>query len=199
MAEPDDPIGQARQGGIWLVGLSGGAIGGALAKLDWLLRFPFSAKVAFFVAFIGFLVSIYFGVSYVAQLLPLKQLQQKKKDAEEQRKAQAEIEGIKSELAAANGKASRFHYLTIIPFLVACVSVVVCLCLLLFKPWEIVPSPAAAISPNKYVITNVPVHYHGRLTHSHTLLLDQQTGEVWELTCQNGKIVEFRSVSRGPR
>ncbi|MBZ5656332.1 MAG: hypothetical protein LAO56_13760 [Acidobacteriia bacterium] len=198
MPEPDDPISQARQGGIWLVGLSGAAIGGALAKLDWLIKFPPSAKIAFFVAFIGFLVSIYFGVCYVGQLLPLKQLVQKRKDAEAEHKDQAEIDKIKQQIKNANTKSDFFHYSAIIPFLVSCIAVLVCLNTLLFKPWDIERPPLPPVPPNKYLITNVPVHVHGRLTHSHTLLLNQQTGEIWELTCENGKIIAFRSVPVAP-
>lgn len=48
--EADDPISQARQGANWLVGLSGAAIGGALAKLDWVLKFPSSGQIAFLIS-----------------------------------------------------------------------------------------------------------------------------------------------------
>jgi hypothetical protein len=52
---------------------------------------------------------------------------------------------------------------------------------------------ASAPSENKFEITNPLVHVNGHL-HSHTFLLNKQTGEIWEMTCKKGKTVEFRPV-----
>jgi hypothetical protein len=40
------------------------------------------------------------------------------------------------------------------------------------------------------------VHTGGRLSHSHTFLVDQQTGELWLMTCRGDKTVEFRRVQK---
>jgi len=53
---------------------------------------------------------------------------------------------------------------------------------------------ASAPSENKFEITNSLVHVNGHLSHSHTFLLNKQTGEIWEMTCKKGKTVEFRPV-----
>jgi hypothetical protein len=201
MPEPEDAVSQGRQLGIWMVGLSGAALGGALAKLDWLVRFPSPAKVVFLVAFIAFLTSFYYGVVYAQQMLAWKRLDDKRKEAEQNQRPQAEIDKIRGDIDKASEKAKGFHRLRSIPFLLGCFLVWVCLVILLFMSWEIERPPAAAIPPpppNKFLITNVPVHIHGRLDHSHTLLLNQQTGETWELSCKNGQLIDFRSVPVRP-
>jgi hypothetical protein len=201
MPDAEDAVSQGRQLGIWMVGLSGAALGGALAKLDWLVRFPPLAKGIFLVAFIAFLASFYYGVVYAQQMLVWKQLDDKRKEAIQSGRPQAEIDRIKDEVGEVSKKANRFHLLRFVPFLIGCLLVLVCLGMLLFTPWEIERPPVAVIPPpppNKFLITNVPVHIHGRLDHSHTLLLNQQTGEMWELSCKNGQLIDFRSVPVKP-
>ena len=53
---------------------------------------------------------------------------------------------------------------------------------------------AEATPPVSYTIVNVPVHVRGRLSHSHTFLLNQQTGDVWLMVCGSNKMVEFKRV-----
>jgi hypothetical protein len=40
------------------------------------------------------------------------------------------------------------------------------------------------------------VHSRGRLSHSHTFLVDQQTGALWLMTCRGDKMVEFHRVQK---
>src|ERR1017187_9639339 len=196
--EADDPISQARQGANWLVGLSGAAIGGALAKLDWLLKFPKSGKFAFLIAALFFLLSILAGVFYTFQLFALKQRKQKLEEEKGKQPLDAQaVASAKTGLDDANDKVARFHFATMTTFLLAGVTTLVCLGFVLFNSTSpTLPPKSAPIAPNPYPLTNVPVHIAGRLSHSHTFLLNQQTGEVWLMTCHADKTVEFRRVQK---
>ena len=191
--EADDPISQARQGANWLVGLSGAAIGGALAKLDWILKFPPAGKMAFLVAAFFFFLSILAGVFYAFQLFALKQ-RKLKLDEEKGKQAptQTAIDAAEARLKEANQKVARFHIGTMVTFALAGAATLVCLGFVLNAPLP--PKPAAAAS-NHYVLNHV-VHTGGRLSHSHTFLVDQQTGELWLMTCRGDKTVEFRRVQK---
>jgi len=191
--EADDPISQARQGANWLVGLSGAAIGGALAKLDWILKFPPAGKMAFLVAAFFFFLSILAGVFYAFQLFALKQ-RKLKLDEEKGKQAptQTAIDAAEARLKEANQKVARFHIGTMVTFALAGAATLVCLGFVLNAPLP--PKPAAAAS-NHYVLNHV-VHTGGRLSHSHTFLVDQQTGELWLMTCRADKTVEFRRVQK---
>jgi hypothetical protein len=193
--EADDPISQARQGANWLVGLSGAAIGGALAKLDWILKFPPAGKKAFLVAAFFFFLSILAGMFYAFQLFALKQ-RKLKLDEEKGKQAptQTAIDAAEARLKEANQKVARFHIGTMVTFALAGAATLVCLGFVLNAPPP--PKPAVAAVPNHYVLNHVLVHTGGRLSHSHTFLVDQQTGELWLMTCRADKTVEFRRVQK---
>jgi hypothetical protein len=192
----DDPIGQASQGANWLVGLSGAAIGGALAKLDWILKFPVWGKIGFLVGASFFMLSILVGVFYAFQLFATRQRKQKL-DEEKARNPQVQhdLDEAKTNLDLANKKISKFHYATMITFAFACIATVSCLGAVLFNPVPSDPKPLP-VAQNAYTLGNFPVHAGGRLSHSHTFLLNQQTGVVWQMTCTKGNVVEFHRVRR---
>ena len=62
--------------------------------------------------------------------------------------------------------------------------------------YKIVNPQTLPSSEGSYQLVNSLVHANGHLSHSHTFLLNQRTGDIWEMTCRKGKTVEFRSVPR---
>ena len=195
--ESTDPISQASQGANWLVGLSGAAVGGALAKLDWVLKFPKWGKIGFLVASLFFMVSILVGVFYAFQLFALRTRKQKlDEEKAKQAPVQADIDAAKEKVSLANKKVAKFHYLTMATFAIACFATVSCLGAVLFQPAASPPPKPSSVAQNSYTLTNLPVHIGGRLSHSHTFLLNRQTGAVWQMTCQKGTLVEFHRVLR---
>jgi hypothetical protein len=195
--EADDPIGQARQGVNWLVGLSGAAIGGALAKLDWVLKFPSHGKVAFLFGGLFFLVSIIFGVFYSFELFSLKLGKQKLDEAQGHWPPDdAAVVSARTELVNSNEKVANFHNVTMAAFALAGIATVVCLGYVLFAPAPSPPPPPKLVPSNHYTLVNAPVYVRGKLSHSHTFLLNQQTGEAWLMTCRPDKTVVFRRVQR---
>ena len=193
--EADDPIGQARQGVNWLVGLSGAAIGGALAKLDGILKFPKSGKVVFLIAAFFFFLSILVGVFYAFQLFALKQRKQKLDEEKAKNPPNpANIATAETNLKSANEKVERFHNGTMVTFALAGAATLVCLGFVLLNP-DPVPVKPPVVS-NHFTLTNVPVSIGGLAAHTHTFLLNQQTGDLWLMTCRADKTVEFKRVKR---
>ena len=195
--QANDPISKASQGANWFVGLSGAAVGGGLAKLDMVEKFPFWGKVFFVIAAFFFLWSIVSGIFYYFQLLALAQASEKlTREEAKEHPDQAAIKAARDKRDAANLKISLFHFGAFVTFPLACMATVACLSFVIFAP---APVPAAnpPVAPaNHFSLTNVPVYIGGRISHSHTFLLDEQSGDAWLMICQPNKTVEFRKVKR---
>jgi hypothetical protein len=202
--ETSDPISSAGQGANWLVGLSGAAIGGALAKMDWVMKFPPWGKVLFFVAFLAFMVSILVGVYYAFELLALKSRKLKlMSELAKNSPVTADISKAQRDLDEANAKVSKYHIGTMVAFGVSCFFTAACLCNLLvaqnFNLTDPPPKPVVESrpEPNRYSLTDVSVTVGGHLSHTHTFLLDQLNGRVWQMTCKKGgETVSFQRVLR---
>lgn len=186
-----DPTGQSVN---WLVGLSGAALGGALLKFDWLLKLSPVAKVAVLIASFWFLLSILIGVYYAFQLLAVKARKDELAALKTQTPAPADgtIQHAQAAVDKAFLKARKFHYGTMFTFGLAGLTTIFALAVGLFSP----EPPKEPVRKNKYAITTSQVVLNGRVSHSHTFLLNQETGEVWEVVCRSGKLVEFRRVPK---
>jgi len=203
-ADPETPVGQARQGVNWLVGLSGGAVGSALLRLDWVLKFPAVAKWVFLLAATCFLASIAFGVFYAFELFALAQRKESLADlsnpANPEKKDEAarssEISSAKVKVSDANAKVHRFHDATFGTFVVASLLSIGVFYLVLFDcPDCKTPDPPTP-HPAIYVIDSTLTYVAGKPAHSHIFLLNQETGEMWEMVCQKAGLVEFRPVDK---
>jgi hypothetical protein len=204
--EPTDSIGQAQGRIKWLVGIAITFVGAALAKLDWIQKFSRAAQLASLVAIFFFLLTILFGVFYAFQLVAVSQRRQKLDEAKAKRVGD-EIDKAQDRLDSANEKVARFHGATLLMFIVAGMATVICLGFVLLEPSSKPPSsqpPPAQPNPEKsaevtsghYALINVPVHVHGRLSHSHTFLLNEKTGDIWLMVCRTDKTVEFKRVQK---
>lgn len=190
---PNDATSQLGQGINWLVGLSGGAIGGALLKFDWLLKLSPAAKKSFFAAAIFFFASILCGAYYLFQLFAMR----RRKDELDDIKSNwppdtGEIDQATKAFEKARKKARIYHYLTMLTFGVASIASLFAIRYALFRASNLSEKPLS----NKYLITTALVHLKSGSLHSHTFLLNQQTGEIWELTCRSNGTVEFRRVPK---
>jgi hypothetical protein len=200
--QENDTFSRAGQAANWFVGLSGAAVGGGLAKIELIERFPGSGKVAFVLGAFLFLWSIVSGIFYIFQLLPASQEKEKfdREDAKNPRD-EAAWKAAKEAREAAGKKIKGYHYATLVSFVLACLATLACLiCVLVWglapeeKPATQASAAAAPAPPNRFTLVTVPVHQNGRLLHDHTFLLDQLTGDAWLMECQPGKSVEFRRV-----
>jgi hypothetical protein len=57
------------------------------------------------------------------------------------------------------------------------------------------PSGASAAPPDRFIVTYSALHQGAHGKETHTFLLDQQTGEVWQMRCFAKNQVEFVPVS----
>lgn len=196
--EKESLFSKAGQGANWLVGLAGAAVGGGLAKLDELKTFPLIAKCAVLLATLGFLVAIIAGIFYYFETLEVAQAKEKLDKAEAAEPPDPQkLKEAKKARTEANGRLSLYHYGSLIFFSFASLATFAGFCDVIFAAGQEPPKPPAAPPPNHFSIVNVPVQINGRLSHSHTFLLDEQTGDTWLMMCQpNNKSVEFRRVSR---
>jgi hypothetical protein len=187
-----DPISERVQGVNWLVGLSGAAIGGALLKFDWLLALHPAAKVLFLVASSLFFGSILCGVYYVFQLFAVRRNQGNLGQIKSQWPADEKaVNAATSDLNRVTGRARTFQDLTILAFLGASVTSILALGVALFSP-----RPTSEPPQSKYLLSTFEVRLRGTPLHTHTFLLNQQTGEIWEMLCRKGGTVEFRRVRK---
>ena len=193
--QPKDAASQRNQSINWLVGLSGGALGGALLKFDWLLKLPTNAKHYFLVAAGLFLLSILTGVYYAFQTLAVSRFQTEVERAKALWPPDQNTEDrAVARLERAEKKQRVYHLLTMAAFGVAGI----CSLVMMAKAIQGPPLDAKEPTPppNKFELKDSLVYNHGRLSHSHTFLLNQQSGDVWEMICQSGNVVEFRHVQR---
>ncbi len=190
--QAEDTVGKAGQGANWFVGLSGAAVGGALAKLELVERFPGPAKVCFVLAALLFLCSVVAGIYYFFQLLRTSQAKEKAnlekaKDPQDAAALKAAIE----ERDAENKKLTQFHYGAMLTFPAACLVTWICLiCVLL---WGLAP---AEPSPNRYTVIDAAVHENAQTQQDYTFLVDQQSGALWLMEPQPDKTIEFKEVKR---
>jgi hypothetical protein len=190
----DASITQRVQGVNWLVGLSGGAIGGALLKFDWLLKLQPAATALFFAAASLFFSSILCGAYYAFQMFAVG----RRRDELDEAKSvwppdQIRVDSATIEFTRANAKARKYHVATMFTFGLASIATLAALFFALFRP---TPGALEKPTPNKYSLTTAQVYRAGRASHSHTFLLNQQTGELWEMTCRKDRTVEFRRVPK---
>jgi uncharacterized protein YpmS len=205
--EPKDSIGQASGAIKWLVGIAITFVGAALAKLEWIQKFPRSAQFASWFAMFFFLLAILFGVFYAFQLVAVSQRKQKLVEAKAEHAAEDKVEAAQTRLDSANEKLARFHGTTFLMFTIAGLATVICLGLVLLQPASKPPSSqssspqttsekSAEVTSGPHTLVNVPVHIRGRLSHSHTFLLNEKNGDLWLMICRTDKTVEFKRVQR---
>jgi hypothetical protein len=202
--QAEDTVGKAGQGANWFVGLSGAAIGGALAQIELVERFPRSAKVFFAIASLLFLSSVVSGIYYFFQLL--RTAQAKEKVAREQAKHPRDEKALEDAIKdreAENQKLAKFHYGAMLTFPIACLVTWICLvCVLLggLAPADAAKQDAvkqtATVAPNRYTVVSVPAQENDPSPHGDTILLDQQTGATWLMETQADKTVAFKRVKR---
>jgi hypothetical protein len=60
------------------------------------------------------------------------------------------------------------------------------------------PTRTVTSEPDRahYELTNSQVIASGQISHSHTFLLDKENGDLWQMSCQKGRHVEFIKVER---
>ena len=185
----------------WSVGLSGAAIGGISLHFADLERTPGWVHVFVVAALFAFAVSIFFGVLYMQDLNLVARADERISEIEILLLApKDEIGALKDEKR--ERKKERETYVHKLPWLklihtgaFAMALLTLCLGVVGVFFYKAQPSTQAQ-ETNRYVITQSAVHHTNHGMEAHTFLLDQVTGTVWQMICQNGDQVSFRETQR---
>lgn len=201
----------------WLVGLSGAAVGGAFLNFDKVSASPWWVRLVFFLAVAAFSVAVYYGVHYIFYLnevanqteratLIAKALQGA--SDEQKQKLDAQAAQANEAIDEAWENVGDAHDYSIPAFGVGMALSVLLLGFAMLagplpKPGEAgtqnfisVPRDAASSATPAFEITQSAVHATGHGREAHTFLLNQQSGDVWQMICRKPDEVEFRRVHR---
>jgi hypothetical protein len=192
----------------WVVGLVAAVFAGFFLHPEYIAHWEMGPKLL--LAFVLFLfgLSIISGVAYPFWLYWTRRQKEKlaeidaeiaktygRKEVEELTKKK---ERIKGDLDGAPSRTNFWYQLFIYSFCVAALLGVVGFCawIVLKKPPVVVaPPPVAVAVPLRFTITQSAVHRTKKGMEAHTFLLNQQTGEVWQMVCDGPSgAVSFRRV-----
>jgi len=197
----------------WQIGLSTAALAGLWTKFDLLSVLslqPFWWRVGI-VGFVALLLfNIFSGVEYlrwlsgipnwkervkeiVAEMGPLNTLERTLKQNEKRA-------SFEKNLCAADTMVPMWHGLTLGSFLAVCLFALVGLAAAAQWPLHTADQKAGTTPPPgaaRYTVTYSAVHRtaNGR-TEAHTFLLDQWTGELWQMMCGPAGRVSFQHIHR---
>jgi hypothetical protein len=190
----------------WLVGISGAAIGGAFTQYEQTWHQPLWVRGLLALDVVLFVISIWAGVNYLLWINAVRRAKERISEIDSKRTALGEIasEEKKRELdndeKTSNAKLTKasqqlpgWHKAYSYSFSVAVLIAAGILFIAIARP---IPKPEAAESPQRFTIVLSAVHStsHGR--QAHTFLLDQKTGDLWQMSCDpQGNVVAFRRVS----
>lgn len=199
----------------WIVGLAGAVFTGVFLHPEWITQRP--EKMRIYIAGVLFLfgISIISGVVYLLWINWVLRAKEKLAEVESvhialgvtadrgEKKNPTEetpIETrnrIKKGLKKAQTRMNAWFLVLKISFFLAASLGVVAFCVWIANPGKStveVKKPAAVV-PLRFTITQSAVHKTKKGMEAHTFLLNQQTGEVWQMVCDGPSgAVSFRRV-----
>jgi hypothetical protein len=200
------------EGVIWLVGISAAAVGGAFLNIEKIAGTPLYVRSAFCLVVILFLLSIYLGVLYAFYLLHAFSMKEKIADLQTQmtddsanREAYTEqIKTKRNRLWEDEKQVNRIHSPLLWSFALGLLCAAILLCIAAFSAQPKVTAapaqPATAVSVASsgqfYKVVYSAVHAHRTGREAHTFLLNESSGEMWQMICRQSNEVEFRRVHR---
>jgi hypothetical protein len=209
-AAPDSIAGYV-DGVKWIVGLSGAVLAGVFLHPEQLDgRHPLM-RPAVAVILGLFVVSMIGGVVYLLWLLRIKRVKESIKEINEElaapivipnpaRRAWLECEKkkLEAERDGSGKETGQWFNVLLWPFSIGALAVGVIFCLSVMWPKKpvVVDKPVAPV-PLHFTVVQSAVHKTGHGMQAHTFLLNQQTGEMWQMVCdQKGEVVGFRRVRK---
>jgi hypothetical protein len=192
----------------WIVGLSGAALAGVFLHPEQLPQHPPWIKFVVALVVILFVVNVVAGAGYLVWINRVRRIKERLKEIEDELLATItecdpealadENNALTKELKGAPKEMQSWYLLLTGSWCVAALIVALLLCVTIVSPGktgEIVRAPVG--DPLSYTITQSAVHRTKNGRQAHTFLLNQQTGEIWQMICDpRGTVTAFRRVPR---
>jgi hypothetical protein len=195
----------------WIVGLAGAVFAGVFLHPEWILGRPEKMRIYLAVVLFLFGISMIGGVVY---LLWINSVRRKKEvlgeveselsepvvspDPKKKEDLTTKRDRIGVELKKAQGHMNLWYAVLSVPFYVAAFLGVVAFCVWVAWPQKSADDgkkPPTVADPLRFTITQSAVHRTKKGMEAHTFLLNQQTGEVWQMVCDGPSgAVSFRRV-----
>lgn len=190
----------------WIVGLSGAVFAGVFLHPEQVAQRTEAMKIYFAVVLFLLGTSMIGGVVFLLWLNRLRNM----KDSIRERKGNAALPIVAAEqaereeqgkqkktpeekLRRARRNMNRWYWVLSVPFYLGAFLGVVAFCVVIALP---VDKPRVTIPvPLRFTVLQSAVHRTKMGMQAHTFLLNQQTGEIWQMICgPQGDMVEFRRV-----
>ncbi len=192
-----------RDGAKWLVSIAGAIVAGSFTQYEKVLLLPFWVKCLFFAAILTFLMITILGVF---QYYWLNRASNQEARAADTALAQKERDDAAAGLIEAKDQIKLYHRVLIWCFAVATLFSAVTLFGAVF--YSRPENRQAGVyflgdTPNTppttalgYEVVQTAVHQTEHGKEAHTLLLNRDTGEIWQMTCDGATLVQFQKVRR---
>jgi hypothetical protein len=195
----------------WIVGLAGAVFAGVFLHPEWILGRPEKMRIYLAVVLFLFGISMIGGVVY---LLWINSVRRKKEmlgeiesdlsvpvvtpDPAKRKELQDKWDSTRGKLKKAQSRMNFWYAVLSVPFYVAAFLGVVAFCVWVAWPQKSADDgkkqPTVA-DPLRFTITQSAVHKTKKGMEAHTFLLNQQTGEVWQMVCDGPSgALSFRRV-----
>jgi hypothetical protein len=195
----------------WIVGLAGAVFAGVFLHPEWILGRPEKMRIYLAVVLFLFGISMIGGVVY---LLWINSVRRKKEmlaeiesdlsvpvvtpDPAKRKELTDKWDSTRGKLKKAQSRMNFWYAVLSVPFYVAAFLGVVAFCVWVAWPQKSADDgkkPPTVADPLRFTITQSAVHKTKRGMEAHTFLLNQQTGEVWQMICDGPSgAVSFRRV-----
>ncbi len=208
----------------WIVGISGALLAGVFLHPEVMKGWSLGGRVYLAVVLFLFAASIFGGIVYLLWINRVRRRKELIAEIENEQSARvvipdpARVEKLKEDKAKLEQEAERSQkYLNIwysiflgMFFLGAALGMVLfCVQIALGKvtadskkDCTVVccgaeSAKTAPVAPQRFAVVQSAVHRTQHGMQAHTFLLDQQTGELWQMICdQKGDVVAFKRVKR---
>ncbi|QNI36130.1 hypothetical protein [Edaphobacter albus] len=220
---PDAPLQDAATGYVdavkWLVGISGAVLAGVYLHPEMLMGLPQRGRVYLAVVMFLFGVSIFGGVVYLFWINRVRRRKERIAEIEKEQSAPVVIPDPERVNALREGKeklieeekksqglldlwfavfTGAFYLGSFMGLIMFCVQVALAQkhddCKDKKKGGE---AKTVLVDPLRYTLAQSAVHRTAHGMQAHTFLVNQQTGEMWQMICdQKGNVVAFQRVKR---
>lgn len=192
-----------RDGAKWLVSIAGAIVAGSFTQYEKVLLLPLWVKCLFFAAILVFLMITILGVF---QYYWLNRASNQEARATDTTLTQQQRDDAAQGLITAKGQIKAYHRVLIWCFALATFfSAVTLLGAVFYGRPESRQAGVTFVgdmgnSPPKtalgYEIVQTAVHQTEHGKKAHTLLLNRDTGEIWQMICDGANLVQFQKVRR---